>query len=122
MPDAWAVIDDGAVIRSHDANRPVPWWSFTKTVLAAAALVLVRDGAVALDERLPDRPYTLRHLLQHRSGLADYGGSPGYHEAVGRGDAPRPGPVFPDPAGARRLRYPAREGWGDFHIRSLFVR
>jgi CubicO group peptidase (beta-lactamase class C family) len=122
MPDAWAVIDDGAVTRSHDADRPVPWWSFTKTVLAAAALVLVRDGAVALDERLPDRPYTLRHLLQHRSGLADYGGSLTYHEAVARGDAPWPVPVLLDHAEAGRLRYPTGEGWDYSNIGYLFVR
>jgi CubicO group peptidase (beta-lactamase class C family) len=77
MPETWAVIDNGAVVEAHDAHLPAPWWSFTKTVLSAAALVLVRDGVLALDEALPDRPYTLRHLLQHRSGLANYGEVPG---------------------------------------------
>jgi len=34
---------------AHGLDQPVPWWSFTKTILAAAALVLVRDGRLALD-------------------------------------------------------------------------
>ena len=85
MPETWAVIDNGVVIEARDAHRTVPWWSFTKTILSAAALALVRDGILALDAPLPDKPYTLRHLLQHRSGLADYGWFPEYHEAVTRG-------------------------------------
>ena len=36
----------------------VPWWSFTKTVLAATALSLVRDGLSRLDDPLLDQPYT----------------------------------------------------------------
>ena len=62
-----------AVVTSDGEAIDVPWWSFTKTVLAAAALALVRDGRLALDEPLPGRPYTLRQLLQHRAGLTDYG-------------------------------------------------
>ena len=71
MPDTWAVIDDGVVVTAQDARLPVPWWSFTKLVLSTAALALVRDGVLALDGPLPGKPYTLRHLLQHRSGLAN---------------------------------------------------
>ncbi len=37
MPQTWAVIDGGAVVEAHDGHLPAPWWSFTKTVLAAAA-------------------------------------------------------------------------------------
>lgn len=50
----------------------VPWWSFGKTVLAATALTLVRDGLVALDEPVAQGPFTLRQL-RHEAGLADYG-------------------------------------------------
>ena len=50
-----------------------PWWSFTKTVLAATALSLVRDGLIGLDDPIPDQPFTLRQLLRHEAGLADYG-------------------------------------------------
>ena len=35
---------------------------------------------------LPDRPYTLRQLLQHRAGVANYGALSAYHDAVARND------------------------------------
>ena len=121
MVEAWALIDEGRVVEAHDSRRIVPWWSFTKTVLAAAALALVRDGLLALDEPLPGKPYTLRHLLQHRSGLTNYGGFRAYHEAVDRGDDPWPVPELLDRLDADRLRYPAGEGWDYSNIGYLFV-
>ncbi len=66
----------------------VPWWSFTKTLIAACALRLAEAGRLDLDRPLPGRPYTLRLLLQHRAGVADYGALPEYHAAVARGDDP----------------------------------
>jgi CubicO group peptidase (beta-lactamase class C family) len=66
----------------------VPWWSFSKTVLAAAALVLVDRRKLDLDLPVADAPYTLRHLLQHTSGLPDYGPNPDYHQAVAAGESP----------------------------------
>jgi len=66
-----------------DEATIVPWWSFTKTVIAATALALVRDGRLALDTPLPTG-YTLRQLLQHRAGLPDYGPLRDYHAAVAR--------------------------------------
>ncbi|MEE1658394.1 serine hydrolase domain-containing protein [Microvirga sp. CF3062] len=121
MVEAWALVKNGAVVDGHDANRLVPWWSFTKTVLAAAALVLVRDGLIGLDEPVEGRPCTLRHLLQHRSGLANYGGLRAYHEAVGRGDNPWPVPELLNQLDAERLRYPAGEGWDYSNIGYLVV-
>jgi CubicO group peptidase (beta-lactamase class C family) len=44
-----AAVVDGTVTVGDVADTPVPWWSFTKTVLAAAALVLVDAGRLALD-------------------------------------------------------------------------
>lgn len=44
-----AVMDGESSAADHDAGAVVPWWSFTKTVLAAAALTLVRNGRVHLD-------------------------------------------------------------------------
>ena len=66
----------------------MPWWSFSKTVLAAAALVLVDRRKLDLDVPVAGAPYTLRHLLQHRSGLPDYGPNPDYHRAVAAGESP----------------------------------
>jgi len=111
MVEAWALVEDGVIVESRDAGRLVPWWSFTKTVLAAAAVVLVRDGLVSLDEPVEGKSYTLRHLLQHRSGLVNYGGFRPYHAAVERGDDPWPIAELLDRLEADRLRYPAGEGW-----------
>jgi hypothetical protein len=67
---------------------PVPWWSVTKTCLAACALVLVARGRLALDDRLPDRAYTLRQLLQHTSGLGSYTERSEYRAATERAEEP----------------------------------
>lgn len=64
----------------------VPWWSFTKLVIAAAALKLVEQGQVELDSPLQDRAYTLRQLLQHEAGLPDYGWLESYRSAVAAGE------------------------------------
>src|SRR5437588_4836668 len=66
----------------------VPWWSFTKLVIATAALKLVELGSLDLDGSLPGRPFTLRQLLQHEAGLPDYGWLETYHSAVANGDKP----------------------------------
>jgi CubicO group peptidase (beta-lactamase class C family) len=52
--------DDGV---EADSGALVPWWSYTKTVLAAAAFVLVSQNRVALDEPLTGGRFTLRQLL-----------------------------------------------------------
>jgi CubicO group peptidase (beta-lactamase class C family) len=122
VTEMWAVVENGTVIRSRDAERLVPWWSFTKTILAAAALVLARDGAIALDALLPGQPYTLRQLLQHRSGLGDYGGLAAYHEAVGRGGDPWPVSTLLDRTDAARLRYRTGEGWDYSNVGYLLLR
>ena len=71
-----------------DIETPVPWWSYGKTVLASAALALVAQGRLQLDEPVHGKPFTLRHLLGHRAGLRCYGGLRAYHEAVAAGEQP----------------------------------
>lgn len=85
-----AAVVDGTVAVGDVADTPVPWWSFTKTVLAAAALVLVDAGRLTLDAPLAGQRYTLRQLLQHRAGVPDYGALAEYHDAVGRVEPPWP--------------------------------
>ncbi|MGM4894029.1 serine hydrolase domain-containing protein [Tardiphaga sp. 839_C3_N1_4] len=80
------VIRPGSADISDDADIVVPWWSFTKTLIAATALTMVRDGQLALDDALPGESFTLRQLLQHRAGLADYGSATAYHAAVAAGE------------------------------------
>src|SRR5262245_40796342 len=47
----------GGVTEAQGIAQPAPWWSFTKTILAAAALALVRDGRLTLDRLVPNRPF-----------------------------------------------------------------
>jgi CubicO group peptidase (beta-lactamase class C family) len=106
-----ATVEGDAVLEAAGAGATVPWWSFTKAIVAAAALVLVRAGRLALDEPLRGRPFTLRHLLQHRSGLPDYGGLPAYHEAVARGEPPWPAAELLRRISADRLLFAPGRGW-----------
>ncbi len=62
----------------------VPWWSITKTCLAACALVLVAAGRLDLDRPLKGHRFTLRQLLQHTSGLDCYTETNDYEAAVER--------------------------------------
>ncbi len=119
---AHIAIENGAAAAADGAERLVPWWSFTKTVVAAAALVLVSKGRLALDEPLVGRAFTLRQLLQHTAGVANYGELAAYHEAVARGDEPWPIPTLLARAEADRLRYAPGEGWGYSNIGYLFAR
>jgi D-alanyl-D-alanine carboxypeptidase len=83
----------GDTIERHHANtgeRPFPIYSVTKTFIAATALALCDEGRVDLDAPiarwLPELPFaadvTLRQLLQHTSGVPDYGAVPEYQSAV----------------------------------------
>lgn len=96
-------------------------------MLAAAALALVRDGHLTLDATLPDRPYTLRQLLQHRAGLTDYGRLHEYHDAVALNDDAWPAVEMLGRTNADKLVYLPGKGWsysniGYFHVRQLIER
>jgi CubicO group peptidase (beta-lactamase class C family) len=117
-----ALVKDGKLIAQHDATFLAPWWSFTKTVLAVASLVLVRNNLLSLDEPLPGRPFTLRQLLRHQAGLTDYGELHSYHTAVEHGDDPWSDEEMLVRADADRLRYPPGEGWRYSNIGYLYVR
>jgi len=67
-----AIADDVEITGDPDARYPI--YSVTKSAVAAAVLLLVREGAVELDP--------VRRLLDHTSGLRDYGSLPEYHQAV----------------------------------------
>ncbi len=77
-----AVGDDVEISGNPSARYPI--YSITKAAVAAAVLLLVRDGAVELD--------SVRRLLDHTSGVHDYGSLPAYHEAV----RTRPGTAWED--------------------------
>ncbi|MBV8916148.1 MAG: beta-lactamase family protein [Acetobacteraceae bacterium] len=116
-----ATVERGEVSTAGDASH-VPWWSFTKTVIAAAALALVRDGALALDRPAAGKPYTLRQLLQHTAGLGDYAELADYHAAVARGDDPWPVDELLRRCRADELRCAPGGGWRYSNIGYLAAR
>ena len=87
VPEIVSAVSRDGRLESAGDDRPVIWWSLTKPVVAAAALRLVEQGRLALDDLLPGRPYSLRQLLRHSAGVPTYGG-PEYHGAVARGGVP----------------------------------
>jgi CubicO group peptidase (beta-lactamase class C family) len=104
-----------------ESDALFPWWSITKTVLAAAVLRLADSGRLSLDNFYRDRPYTIRQLLQNTAGLNSYEGPP-YRAAVAAGD-----PVWPvaEPLArvkADRLIFSPGEGWAYSNVGYLFVR
>jgi D-alanyl-D-alanine carboxypeptidase len=100
----------------------VPWWSFTKTALATAALRLVAQERLGLDDPFNGRPYTLRQLLQHRAGVSDYGSLPAYHSAVQRGEKPWEVRKLLDEIEVDRLDFEPGQGWRYSNVGYLFVR
>jgi len=77
-----AVGDDVEITGDLDARYPI--YSVTKTAVAAAVLLLVREGVVELDP--------VQRLLDHTSGIGDYGSLSEYHDAVRR----QPGRAWDD--------------------------
>jgi CubicO group peptidase (beta-lactamase class C family) len=122
MPEPFAVIENGTLIEATNADAVVPWWSFTKTVIAAAALVLVQQNRLDLDRLLADRRYSLRQLLAHRAGLTDYGALASYHAAVADDDEPWPAAVLLERTQAERLRYEPGQRFAYSNIGYLMVR
>lgn len=122
MPFSLIINGTPAVTEPADAVETlVPWWSFTKTVLAATALTLVRDGLVGLDDQVAEGPFTLRQLLRHQAGLADYSELTEYHVAVANGARPWPADEMLQRLDATRLRYTPGEGWRYSNVGYLFV-
>ncbi len=105
-------------------------YSITKPFLAAAALRLAGEGALALDvplaRWLPSAPHareiTLRHLLRHESGLPDYGPLGAYHEAVRRGDEPWDDATYFARCAAARLRFAPGARFAYSNLGYLLVR
>lgn len=116
-----ALVVNGCPLSSTESATCVPWWSFSKTVLAATVLALVRDGLLGLDDPLAEGPFTLRQLLRHEAGLADYGELADYHAAVARHDAPWPAEDMLQRLDATRLRYAPGAGWRYSNVGYLYV-
>jgi CubicO group peptidase (beta-lactamase class C family) len=117
----FSLISNGSPVRHEEHDAMVPWWSFTKTVLAAVALSLVRDGLVRLDDAVLEGPFTLRQLLRHEAGLADYGELAEYHAAVARDETPWPADEMMQRLDATRLRYAPGVGWRYSNVGYMYV-
>jgi CubicO group peptidase (beta-lactamase class C family) len=85
---AFLVIENEIPGEARQCDLVVPWWSFTKTILAATALRLCDQGRLSLDAPRPGAAFTLRQLLHHSSGLPDYASLEAYHRAVERNEEP----------------------------------
>jgi CubicO group peptidase (beta-lactamase class C family) len=118
---ATASIDETGELTISGVTDPVPWWSFTKTVLCVAALRLVEKGSLTLDEALAGEPFSLRQLLRHEAGLPDYGVIARYHDDVAAGKAPWPVGRLLAATQASRLRYEPGNGWAYSNIGYLKV-
>ena len=106
-----SLISNGQSLTPDRSELMVPWWSFTKTALAATALSLVRDGLVGLDDPIRDQRFTLRQLLRHEAGLADYGELADYHAAVANHEAAWSADEMMQRLDGARLRYSPGTGW-----------
>lgn len=117
-----AIVFDGNLISGTLDARPVPWWSFGKTVLAAAALVLVRDGKLTLDTLLSGKPYTLRQLLQHSAGVPNYSDLAIYTHAVESKASPWSVRDMLDHVQSEKLLFAPGQGWAYSNTGYLLVR
>jgi D-alanyl-D-alanine carboxypeptidase len=83
-------IDASGIAHGPPGGPPVPWWSFTKTVIAIACFRGAEAGVLDLDEPAWPGGRSTRQLLRHEAGLPDYGGWADYHAAVAAGRRPWP--------------------------------
>ena len=70
------VTAEGVVDRRGPQERAFPLASVTKLLTAAAVLVAVEEGAIALSDAAGPPGATVRHLLAHASGLPPEGATP----------------------------------------------
>lgn len=104
------------------AQDLVPWWSFTKTVIAIAVLRLSELGAIHLDRPMAGRPYTPSQLLRHQAGLPDYGALSNYHADVAAGLDPWSPDRLLHGVKVDHLLFEPGTGWAYSNIGYLFLR
>lgn len=115
----WA---DGSTHAVGDPDQPAAWWSFSKTVLAVAAMRLVEQGWLNLDGPLDGANFSLRQLLQHTAGVPNYGGLASYHQAVTEGTPPWPRDRLLQAVGADTPQFEPGTDWRYSNVGYLFAR
>ena len=137
LADGEPLVAEGVGFRDREGTSPLPadaqfyLYSITKTLIAATILKLVEAGSLALDKPaqtyLPEltlaEPVTVRQLLQHTSGMPDYGGMVAYHDAVSR----HPGNPWTEDQFLRHtvaggLRFAPGNGWAYSNIGYLLLK
>ncbi len=105
------ISEDGDEGACGQASALFPYWSFTKTAIAIIALKLFERGLITLDDRLEDKPYTLRQLLGHTAGIADYTSLREYRQAVQNDEEPWPQDVLLKRVEAKGALFAPGCGW-----------
>jgi D-alanyl-D-alanine carboxypeptidase len=118
----YAVCVGGDIKTGGDPSAVVPWWSFSKTVIAAAALRLHDQGKLDAHQVIGQRGFTLNQLLQHTAGVRDYGKIPAYHRAVTSGRHPWSRRRLLKLVGADNLAFNPGSQWAYSNIGYLYVR
>lgn len=116
-----SLVSNGRLQTPEQFEIIIPWWSFTKTVLAATALSLVRDGLIGLDAPILEQPFTLRQLLRHEAGLADYGELAEYHAAVMNNESAWSADEMMQRLDGAQLRYSPGTGWRYSNVGYMFI-
>jgi CubicO group peptidase (beta-lactamase class C family) len=117
-----AFVDACGELASGASSAVVPWWSFTKTLIAVCVLRLAESGRLALDERVLDHPFTPRELLQHRAGVGNYGDLAEYHAAVERGEDAWSDDDLLARVPAKRLLFAPGMGWAYSNVGYMLLR
>lgn len=112
----------GDVLQDDAPNAVFPWWSFSKSVLAALILRAAESGTLDLDAPFNGHPFTLLQILQHRAGLPDYGPLPAYQKAVKDGEPPWPTEHLLDETRFPELAYVPGSRWLYSNIGYLLLR
>lgn len=113
---------NGALVRDNAPGALLPWWSFTKTLIATLVLRAAEAGRLDLDAPYPDHPFTWRHLLHHRAGLRDYGPMPAYQAAVQARCVPWPASELLERTQYQNLAYEIGQDWVYSNIGYLLLR
>ena len=118
---ARVLIRQNGQVETSGVSVPVPWWSFTKTVLALALLRLCEQGTVKLDQAIDGKPYTPAQLLRHEAGLPDYGSLPSYLADVLAGRQPWSVDELLNAVKVDRLLFEPGSGWVYSNVGYLVV-
>jgi CubicO group peptidase (beta-lactamase class C family) len=117
-----ASVDRSGTVEAPSSDACVPWWSFTKTLVAAAVMRLAQRGALTLDAPLSGKPFSVRQLLQNRAGVGNYGRLDAYRRAVARNEDPWSVEMLLDRADADTLLFPPGAGWAYSNVGYLMLK